>query len=789
MAIVDTQTSSLTSEVSLTRIHAESDLQTPHISRKTKSGFLVGEGRTAGHCPTPPPKRKSRGWVWTHGEAITRVSDGQKLWLCRHCFNNSHKGLPTTAAEPTTIPQRHMVKYHDYDIEGNYVGKQVIPAKRKTVRDQIQAQEEAQNSTFDRTAYKGLYTAWALRDNLSLRQATSSYLHELLTYRDPFVRNVLPQNHTTLSSWIKKYYSACKARISQQLLQARSRITISFDGWKSDSDMDLLGIMAHYIDSKYAHKTVLLALTPTAGSHTGENLAERLLQTAQEYKIGTSIGFFIADSASNNDTAIKCLSDDLEVTVKEQRLRCAAHIINLVCKAILLGVDDDCFEDICQDYDRDDDEATEATVRQFEATVRSEQDALKAWRKKGPVGKLHNLVVHVKASPAHRYYFESKQKEVDPLLPVYKLVTNGGIRWNSTHDMIQRALQLRDALDLYQSHYRYDKQHPTLYDELTNDDRLELSELKELLKPMADSSREIQANSAYGSQGALWQNLSVVDYLMSKLERKKQELEHLPPSHFKACVNLGWKKLNKYHQLTDHTYAYRAAIFLNPHLHSDWFEHHWGQTHPHWIKEMDKMMDQQYQRYQRLYPSERPSSGSSQEDMSDFARYNLISRSSNTSELQRYRKEAVLEGKGDIIHWWRDNQERYPILAHMALDTLAAPATTAADERVFSECDDVINNDRARLSEHSAEAIACTRSWITNGLVDLTTVSDIPYYKVIPSNELLHRYSYRHLRAITLPLRHSHPVSTSRGWWIHQKADRTNNTFTKLYTATSFLIG
>jgi hypothetical protein len=33
---------------------------------------------------------------------------------------------------------------------------------------------------------------------------------------------------------------------------------------------------------------------------------------------------------------------------------------------------------------------------------------------------------------------------------ILRLVNNGGIRWNSTYLMIERAIHLRDALTLYQ---------------------------------------------------------------------------------------------------------------------------------------------------------------------------------------------------------------------------------------------------------------------------------------------------------------------------------------------------
>jgi hypothetical protein len=79
-------------------------------------------------------------------------------------------------------------------------------------------------------------------------------------------------------------------------------------------------------------------------------------------------------------------------------------------------------------------------------------------QRRGPIRKLHNLVTNIKASSARRALFESKQTEVADEsgeashMRILRLVTNGGIRWNSTYLMIERAIHLRDALTLYQSH-------------------------------------------------------------------------------------------------------------------------------------------------------------------------------------------------------------------------------------------------------------------------------------------------------------------------------------------------
>lgn len=721
MASSSTATSSLTSEPDLTRIHAESDLQITHISKHTTSGILVGEGRTSGYYITPPSRKRPRSWIWRHGEAITRVRDGVKCWLCRFCYHDDQEAVVITTAEPTTMAQRHLIDKHYYNSKGIYTSKKVVPAKRKNVAVQIYDQKQAQQAPFDRTDFEGLYTSWALIDCLSLRQATSPMLRELLSYRNPLLADAAPSSHPTISRWIKEYYRQAKIKVIDHLSKARSRITLSFDGWTSKSNMDLLAVIAHYIDVNHTPQAVLLSLQPTHGSHTGENIAHCLYRTIYDFKIATSISYLIADNAAANDTAIDLLSDEIDVNTSKQRLRCAAHIINLVCKAILLGVDSNCVEDACQDrlnHDQIDD-----TIQHFESTIQDETRALIAWRRKGPVGKLHNLVHHIRASPRHRELFESKQKEVDIDQPVYKVVTNGGVRWNSTYDMIHRSLKLKDAFVLYASDFRFDKQRPTAEDELSPDDWYELKQLLHLLKPMKEASTDIQAK---GVEGALWHNLTALDYLMTHLERERQLYEHQDTSHFKACINLGWKKLDKYYRLSDTTIAYRAAIYFNPRLKFAWFEAKWGDIHPTWLVDVTRLIDQLYKTYQRRYPNEQPlqSTAYHSKERSDYQAYNsLTNTTTNCSELQRYNKEPLVEDDVDILKWWCDNKARYPILYRIAMDHLAVPATTAEDEREFSKGDDVINNDRARLGEDTAEAIQCLRSWIGNELIDLRKVS------------------------------------------------------------------
>jgi hypothetical protein len=60
---------------------------------------------------------------------------------------------------------------------------------------------------------------------------------------------------------------------------------------------------------------------------------------------------------------------------------------------------------------------------------------------------------------------------------------------------------------------------------------------------------------------------------------------------------------------------------------------------------------------------------------------------------------------------------RYPILPHMAMDLLAAPASSSADERTFSKAGEVLVESRYNTFADLAEANQCLKSWCDEGLI------------------------------------------------------------------------
>lgn len=708
MDTADTEISLLGSEADLTEIHAQSDLPFSHERRRTKTGFLVSGDRLAAFVPTPPGKREDGSWVWKHGEHITRKSDAERRFLCRICYDDPKQSLVTDLPNHTLQIARHL-RIHGFDIYGNKTNKR----KRQEEGD-VGEQLKAQATVFDRNDWHTKYVKWMVMDDVPLERSVSKPHKDLLIYRNPFMKNAVPDSRNTTRKWIIRAFHQSKSAVRRSLATSKSRITLSFDAWKSGNELDLLGVVAHYIDRYHCVKNVLLALRNTYGSHKGEEVHHHLLAVCRDYRIGSRIAYIMADNASSNDTAIELLQSELSINLDKQRLRCAGHVINLVCKAILYGTDTDCIEDVIINGSE---ELYDSKVSHFETelrAIRDEKELLKIWRKKGPIGKLHNIIIHATTNPARREFFKAKQKEAIPdAVRLYQLVINGGIRWNSTCDMLERAFKLKDAIELYCNEFRSDDQSPLENDCLTTDDWLELRELLNLLQPLKQVSLYVQTDGKDSRHGSLFENLQAIDYLLTELETLKRDHQYQPSSHYKACINLGWKKLNKYYELSDVTPAYRAAIAVHPCFKMRWFEKQWRRSHPHWIDEARDRIRELFDEYKRRHCDDVRTVTSAQrsKELTKFERYNMCDDDVETGDdLERFLREERAPKGTNPLAWWQLNEERYPVLCHMAYDLFAAPASTAADERQFSMAGHVLDEEHWNTKDDLAEAHQCLKS-------------------------------------------------------------------------------
>ena len=93
-------------------------------------------------------------------------------------------------------------------------------------------------------------------------------------------------------------------------------------------------------------------------------------------------------------------------------------------------------------------------------------------------------------------------------------------------------------------------------------------------------------------------------------------------------------------------------------------------------------------------------------ELSRFAAYNnLDDIDGDMDELTQYRRELPADAHVDPLAWWVTNHHRFPVLRHLAFTLLAAPASTAADERLFSMAGGVVNQHRPHTQQEPAESV------------------------------------------------------------------------------------
>ncbi|KAM3552688.1 hypothetical protein MY1884_007078 [Beauveria asiatica] len=394
---------------------------------------------------------------------------------------------------------------------------------------------------FNEDEYKQKLIDWAIKLRLSYREVTDEATIELLTYGKPSLARLLPTHHSTVS---QKYAAVC----------------------------------AHFVDGNGHPRTLLLGFPRRCGGHTGDDLAALVKPVILQYGIGDKLGSFVMDNAGDNDKCLEALQRSFRsIDPEVDRIRCIGHVINLVVKALLFGKGVSAWE-----------------KKLIEA---SEEGRVALWSLKGVIGKLHNLVCYINHSDARREVLRARMrvtKTSDGKLFVGVLLKDGGIRWNATFYMIERALSVALL---------------STCDFLTEADWHELKLFYKLLQPFERLTKRLQSRSridgegSEGGQGSVWQVLYAMDFLLTKLENVKEDInairaedEDAVRPYYRAGVLAAWSKINTYYGLTDRLPIYRMAIAFHLAYQFEYFREKWWKRED-WIKAAEKDLTLHYDRF------------------------------------------------------------------------------------------------------------------------------------------------------------------------------------------------
>ncbi|OAQ60812.1 transposase [Purpureocillium lilacinum] len=269
------------------------------------------------------------------------------------------------------------------------------------IRNDLEADQVTVESP-DMTAALELACGFIVNTDQPFGVFDDRYLRELLQQFDQDLFSQIPWSRSSQRRQLEVVFDSKKCLVQQSLREAITKIHVAFDLWTSPNRYAIVAVSGHFLDKEGRQQQRLLALTRQPGPHAGENIAHTLRRVVEDWQIEDMIGTLVSDNATNNDTCADHFFRAIEPALTqgdrvERRMRCYGHILNLVGRAFLNGEDGETFEQESQ--------------RLLDADLI--EDDLRHWRRRGPVGRLRNIIKFIRASPQRSERFQTLANEAD----------------------------------------------------------------------------------------------------------------------------------------------------------------------------------------------------------------------------------------------------------------------------------------------------------------------------------------------------------------------------------------
>lgn len=557
----------------------------------------------------------------------------------------------------------------------------------------------------------------------------NSFFRDIIALLSGVFFKLLPRDTNTLRDIVMEEYHKKQRHIKSLLHQSKSNVHLSFDMWTSENKRSYLAVVGHFVDQQFTIRVILLAFRRVIGSHSGENMSQTVISVIKDYNITDKLGYFVLDNAESNDVCIEAIIRDLRsnpsISKRHRRLRCMGHIINLAAQALLYGEDPEAFE---------------ADVMSA-ATSRREQLVLNLWRKKGPVGKLHNIIKFIRNTPGRRDEFLATNADdnitsgdLDELMTV----SDNATRWNPACGMIERALKLRPRIDIFCSYHQRQTRRVAIdaddgsiaKDTLATHDWEFLTEIYGILDPFRTATARLQGRAMTGSYGSAWEVLPTLYHLTAETKKHRDRYEALTNhdlgyqvlqhAHLIYSLNACINKLEKYKGLLNESPIYSAAVVMNPAFRWKWQQ----QKSPEDLIVKQDAVRQLWNEQYSVRPTTPPGLSSSAptinsprasgrghfdaafalDDEPDMPQ-DAYAKYCNSYSIPKLHQDQTQD-------WWKVHHE--DAVSRMAWDTLAIPAMSTECDRVFSSEAHLITPIRTGTKDDDlVEANECLRTWYT----------------------------------------------------------------------------
>jgi hypothetical protein len=352
---------------------------------------------------------KSRSGIWEHYDKLPD-HNGTKLVRCRCCARQD-----VSSNSSTGNMWRHVKHQH--------------PTRLRAPGSTGQTGEPdtgSQGPVYSHALFREMLVEWVVAEDQPFTAPEAEGFRKMLRLASPDAK--VP-SADTIRRDIDRRFCEEKARVRAVLQDAPGRLSFAIDAWTSPNMQAFLGITVHWIDAQWQLHHLLLDMPLLSGRHSGENLCATFEATCRDFGVLPKLLATTTDNASNNDTFLghletACQQQGIRFSRGSMHVRCIAHAINLAVQSFLEVLGSAALD------------SEDAYSEHYTADAR-------------PVGfipRLRNLVVKVRGSPQRRERFAHQCKGAG--IHPKELLVDVRTRWNSTHDMIERALELREPLDI-----------------------------------------------------------------------------------------------------------------------------------------------------------------------------------------------------------------------------------------------------------------------------------------------------------------------------------------------------
>lgn len=452
-------------------------------------------------------------------------------------------------------------------------------------------------------------------------------------------KDITVPNATTVKRWLGERYDILLLKVQRRLKGVSRKVALTTDLWTSSSKKPFMAITAHYLGPSRVLESILLDFCYLPYPHTGVVIKNKLLEVMIRFSLSGKVTAITTDNAESNIVAMRELP---EGPFKVSHVRCVAHVIHLCVTDGLL-------------------------------TLRPQ------------LKKIRNLMIFLKNSPKQeeKLRLQTVTLGLDFLRPLRDVKT----RWNSTYEMIRRALIMRPVLQYLVNHDKDFEDH--IIDEA---DWLLMRGLEDVLKPYADATTRLS--------GYLYPSIclvvNTVDWLCRHLDTCRGTFEG-SLLEVSEAIRI---KLDKYEPLLKTDQAQLATLLDQRSKLAHFIKYNYD------TDLVKKILVNHFDTYRAAITE-----GTS-EAPPEIADDIFPEESESTSEIATYLAWPLENKKVDPVVWWHSRQSSLPVLSRLALDILVVPATSVASEQAFSKSGDLITKKRNRLSYKTIQQDMSLHSWI-----------------------------------------------------------------------------